>query len=386
MPKKVSKPAMSLAGIHRVTKKLKSGPKTYHYACRGGPLFWSSDMEIVEGSEAYFQALAAATAKIPTAVIPNRDLTKAVVDRFIVSPHFKALKPRTKKDYRKFLDSFAKEFGEDPIQMFEQKSSVAEILEWKNKWSDSLKQFDYAGTVVTLFLNWVKDAELSIEVHHHVGQKKLYKCNRAEIIWKPEEIQALLDVADEVEARIVVAASEGGLTPQDIGILTMSHVQRTPKGRRLYFQRTKTEASVAIPVTPEMAQLIDTTPVGQKYLVVNKTGGRLTPERASQIVRDLKKRANNAASSDKSNIHISDDLRLYDMRGTAATALLRAGCSLNEIAVTMGWGLRHASNIIEKYAALVPEVSDEVNKKLAKAKKKERKRAAKAAKKASAAL
>ena len=44
--------------------------------------------------------------------------------------------------------------------------------------------------------------------------------------------------------------------------------------------------------------------------------------------------------------------------------MLRAGCSLNQIAVTMGWGLRHAANIIEKYAALVPEVTDEVLEKL----------------------
>jgi hypothetical protein len=61
---------------------------------------------------------------------------------------------------------------------------------------------------------------------------------------------------------------------------------------------------------------------------------------------------------------IRDELRLYDLRGTAATALLRAGCSLHEIAITMGWGLRHAANIIEKYAALVPEVSYEVLEKL----------------------
>jgi hypothetical protein len=110
MPKKVSKPATSLAGVHRVTKKLKSGPKTYHYACRGGPLFWSSDMEIVEGSEAYLQAFAAATAKIPTALIPNRDLTSTVVDRFISSAQYNKLSDRTKKDYRKYLDSFSEEF------------------------------------------------------------------------------------------------------------------------------------------------------------------------------------------------------------------------------------------------------------------------------------
>jgi hypothetical protein len=73
---------------------------------------------------------------------------------------------------------------------------------------------------------------------------------------------------------------------------------------------------------------------------------------------------NAAAESDPKAITIRDELRLYDMRGTAATELLRAGCSLNEIAVTMGWGLRHAGNIIEKYAATVPEVADEVLAKL----------------------
>lgn len=54
-------------------------------------------------------------------------------------------------------------------------------------------------------------------------------------------------------------------------------------------------------------------------------------------------------------------------RGTAATEPLRAGRSLNEIAVKMGWGLRHAANIIEKYAATVPEEADEVLAKLTRA-------------------
>ncbi len=61
---------------------------------------------------------------------------------------------------------------------------------------------------------------------------------------------------------------------------------------------------------------------------------------------------------------IRDELWLYDLRGTAATALLRADCSLNQIAVAIGLRHRHAANIIEKDAALVPEVSDEVLDKL----------------------
>ncbi|GAB5438247.1 hypothetical protein [Falsiruegeria mediterranea] len=67
-----------------------------------------------------------------------------------------------------------------------------------------------------------------------------------------------------------------------------------------------------------------------------------------------------------------DELHFYDMRGTAATELLRAGCSLEEIATTMGWGIRHAGNIIEKYVALAPEKSDEVLLKSADARKRAR--------------
>lgn len=56
-----------------------------------------------------------------------------------------------------------------------------------------------------------------------------------------------------------------------------------------------------------------------------------------------------------------DELRLYDIRGTAAKELLRAGCCVYGIAATKGWGLRHAASVIELYAALAPEVADEVH-------------------------
>lgn len=211
--------------------------------------------------------------------------------------------------------------------------------------------------------------DASITTHFHVDIERLYKSKGAHLVWLPEEIQALKSVANDREARIVIAASEGGLTPQDIGLLKREHVQKTPKGRRLFFKRTKTGNPVAIPVTPALAELIDTTPTRQEYLVVSLEGRKLQPERASTIVRDLRNRVNERAKGDPSKFSIRDELHLYDMRGTAATELLRAGCSLEEIAVTMGWGLRHASNIIEKYVALVPEKSDEVLLKLAAARK-----------------
>ncbi|SFT91161.1 tyrosine-type recombinase/integrase [Sedimentitalea nanhaiensis] len=187
-------------------------------------------------------------------------------------------------------------------------------------------------------------------------QPKLYKSNRAELIWSPEEVQALLDAARPKEARVIIAASEGGLSPQDIGILKLRHVQATPRGRRLFLRRTKTGNPISLPVTPALGALIDTVPSGQEWIVTSRTGKRLTSLRASQIIREVKLRHNARARLDADMMPIRDELHPYDLRGTAATALLRAGCSLKEIAVTMGWGLRHAGPVIERYVALVPEV------------------------------
>lgn len=360
-----------IKGVHRVSKKLSGGVvRAYHYAFRGGPMFWHSGMEFDASDKAYVFSYDDALRHQPAKPAFSGLSTKAVIDRFRNSIHFTKKSPRTQKDYKKYLDAFEAEFGDDPIALFEEKESTTEIRKWKNdNWSHSPKQYDYATTVVTLFLNWAKDEDASIAINHHQRVKKIYKANRADILWLPHELEAILAVADECEHRIVIAASKGGLTPQDIGILTMQHVQKTPMGRRLFFKRTKTGNPTAIPVTPALDALIDATPIAQQHLIVSKSGLPLKSHRASQIIRDLKTRANEAANEDETKFRVREDLRLYDMRGTAATELLRAGCSLNEIAVTMGWGLRHAANIIEKYAALVPEVTDEVLAKLAKAQK-----------------
>jgi integrase len=355
-------------GVHRVSKTLADGiVRKYHYAFRGGPCFWTSEDAHKPGDPEYAIAFADALKGVaPTITKAPGKSTESVVDSYRSSAHFKKLAPRTRSDYAKYLEAFVQEFGEDPIALFEETASLGEIREWKNRWASSPKQYDYATSVVTRLLNWAVKEEAALAVHHHKEVERLYHSDRADIIWLPDEVQALIDVANVREKRIVIAASEGGLTPQDIGILKQEHVQRTPRGRRLFFRRTKTGKPVSIPVTPALDELIDSTPADQEYLIVSLEGHVLTPRRASQIVRDLKERANASGSGQL----VRTELRLYDLRGTAATALLRADCSLNQIAVTMGWGIRHAANIIEKYAALVPEGADEVLRKLNAARKK----------------
>jgi site-specific recombinase XerD len=84
-------------------------------------------------------------------------------------------------------------------------------------------------------------------------------------------------------------------------------------------------------------------------LLTNARGNQLTPHRASEGLRQWRDKAG-----------LSEDLRLQDCRGTAATRLLDAGLSLSEIASHMGWSLRHAANVIEHYARVSPGETDAV--------------------------
>ncbi|WP_227269733.1 tyrosine-type recombinase/integrase [Roseobacter weihaiensis] len=104
----------------------------------------------------------------------------------------------------------------------------------------------------------------------------------------------------------------------------------------------------------QMAKVVDSTPDDRFLILTNASGGQLTEHRASEGVRQWRDKV--GLSPEK----IGYDLRLYDARGTAATRLLRAGLSLSQIAGCMGWSLRTAAAMIERYAQVSPNESDDV--------------------------
>jgi integrase len=344
---------VNLTGIHRVRRKLASGKyRRHHYAWRGGPKFWDSASDIRENSPEYLAALAE-VAQTPKG---TDYMTPQLVDDFLSSADFRTKKPRTQSDYRRWALRFAKEFTEDPARIFEDPRSRGEVNAWRDGWAHSPKQYDYAGTVVTVILNWARDAG-KIREHHCDRLRKVYHSDRADILWTPADIEAFNRIAPLWVRRILGAAVETGLRPGDLIGLNRSQIETTKAGRRLTVRTNKRGRIAAIPVTPGLAALIDGTPRDRLLILVNSKGRPLTEERASKSVTEWRRKA-----------HLSDDLRLYDARGTAATRLLRAGLTLSQIASHMGWSLDHASKVIEKYAAVSPDESDAVLEMLTRAK------------------
>jgi integrase len=93
-------------------------------------------------------------------------------------------------------------------------------------------------------------------------------------------------------------------------------------------------------------------------LSAGDSGEPLTEHRVSEGLRQWRDKAGLTEEA------LGYSLRLYDTRGTAATRLLNHGLILKEIAQHMGWSLRTAANMIEKYARVSADETDAILHKL----------------------
>ncbi len=339
-------------GVHRVRRRLVSGESRYHfYAWRGGPKFWIDEAR--EPKDPDFPLAFAEAVRRPK---PKEVLTPNLVDQFLSSAA-RAKGKRSFEDQRKWLLRFASHFHDAPIEIFEERGSRGEVNTWRAQWKHSPKQHDMAGTHAVRLLNWAVE-EGYLPEHHCHKLPRLYQVDRSEVVWTRQDREEINAIAPPWIKRLLCVACETGLRPGDLVNLSRSSIEQTPSGRRLRVRTSKRGRLAHIPVTAELAAVIDATPADQMLLLTNATGGQLTEHRASEGLRQWRDKAG-----------LDKDLRLQDCRGTAATRLLNAGLSLSEIAGHMGWSLRHASNVIEHYARVSPSESDAVLIKLAEARR-----------------
>lgn len=336
--------------VHPVRRKLADGTSRYHfYAWRGGPKFWTDNVQFPKSVE-FYHAFAEATARPQ----PANYMTPKMVDDFLSSTSMPKGE-RSRADIRKWALRFAEEFKDAPAQIFEDRRSRGAMNTWRALWKHSPKQHDMAGTHAVRILNWAVD-EGKLAEHYCHKLTRLYVVDRSEIVWTPADREAIYAKAPEWVCRLLCVACETGLRPGDLIKLTTGAVEQTPAGRRLRVRTNKRGRLAHIPITIELAKVIDVTPRDRLLILTNANGNQLTEHRASEGLRQWRDKAG-----------LSPDLRLQDCRGTAATGLLNAGLSLSEIANHMGWSIRNAANVIEHYARVSPDETDAVLVKLAQA-------------------
>ena len=348
---------IKVKGVHRVRRKLADGTvRIYHYASRGrGAVpFWNSAMAFDEGSPEYLAALSASRPVAEQA----RGLFREIIIEFTRSQDFARLAPRTQADMKTSFyhpkTGIDAKFGGGPRAVFDD----ARIRGMALKWRDGIggKVGDDRIRHLQRLVGWAVDRAMLR--HNHLQKiRSIYSANRADLFWTDDDIAAFEKGAPAHVARILIAATETGLRPGDLVSLCRAHIHPTPKGQRIVIWTAKRKRLASIPVTRRMAQLIADTPAEQSHFIVNKGGA---PYQHENYLGD-------AVSQWRDKLKIRNGLRLYDARGTAATRLLMADASLKEIATAMGWSIKHASEVIERYTALSPEMSDGLAEKLTRA-------------------
>ena len=233
-------------GVHRVRRQLKVGVRWHFYAWRGGPKFWEGE-ERFPRDPAFFHAYADAIERPK----PKDYMTFQMVDDFLSSTAMPKGE-RSRKDIQKWLLRFADHFKDAPAVIFEERGSRGVVNEWRAIWAHSPKQHDDAGVHATRVLNWaVSEGKLAEHFCHKLH--RLYEVDRSEIVWTPSDIEAFNAIAPEWVRRILAVACETGLRPGDLVTLTTSHIETTPKGRRLRVRTSKRQRVAHIPVTPRVS-------------------------------------------------------------------------------------------------------------------------------------
>ncbi len=334
---------VKVEGVH----KKKSKGREYH-ALRGvpGSTFWRTGDS--EHPDDYLRAYLAEREK--------HDLRREIsvpnlVDQWIDSPEVQRTAERTQQDYRKWALRFASKFSDLPPIGLQSPKFRGHVLKWRDKWAHSPKQSDYAVTVAVMFLNWLVDRS-EIDSHNCHKIRKLYSGDRAEIIITPAQVEAFNDIAPAPAWRAFNAALHTGLRAGDLIRLERDHFTG-PDNRLLVIKTNKRGRVARIPVSPVLKKIYDDTPPRRDLILVTEKGRPFGTSRLSQYVKGWMRRA-----------EFPEEIALTDTRGTAATNLILQGKPLAEVAKHMGWSLRYAQNVIDRYVEIAPDIGDQIVTKL----------------------
>ncbi|TNC49031.1 hypothetical protein FHG66_12785 [Rubellimicrobium rubrum] len=347
---------VKLKGIHKVRKRLADGSLAeYHYAWRGGPRIWDRSKPFSVHSIDYVEAYRAAT----NSLIETRGTFQKVIDEFLSSSEFAQLGVRTQRDHRQNIvrpKGIEDVFGRAPIEAFEDKRIRAQIMRWRDSFSEGTG--DQMMATMQRIISFAYDRGL-IGEHHLLKIKRRTKSNRAHIIWTQAEIDQFVAGAPVYVGRILVAAVETGFRPGDLQVFSRKDIERRNSDQARILLRTRKSRKrnyASVPVTPRLATLIAELPADQERIIVTSEG---KPFEKTDSMGQL-------ISFWRDFLGIRKELRLYDARGTAVTRLVRANCSLSELATHMGWSFQHAAHMLERYAALDPDMADGILEKVLK--------------------
>lgn len=311
---------LPVKGVHIV----KSNGSTYVYAWRGGPRIKA---EI--GTPEFFQELAEVTNK---ATAPDIRKISGLVADYRGSDDWKRLADKSRKNWIPFLDSVTETFGSTSIGAFDRPLIRVAIRQWRDRYKHSPRQADMALQALSRVLSFGV-AEGRLQANACTGIPRLYKSNRADIIWLPEDIEALSEHASKEVMWAVRLASLTGLRKSDLLKLSWSHVQTNSIERRT--SKSNHQKTAVIPLYRELRELLAEIPKRATTILTNSDGHPW--------------KTGFDASFRPAKLKAGIDHHFHDLRGTAATRMYMAGLTVREIAEMFTWSEDQVERLIRVY-------------------------------------
>jgi integrase len=335
-----------LPGVHRVRRPGAAGGGTeYWYAWRGGPqiLRASAPSDVLldrEVARRMAQATAAYQRLHSQRQAPERAVFFGLVTRYLQSAEFQRAAPRTRRDRRKHLDRAREDLGPLELSALEARGARAALLAWRDRYAGTPKTADELAGAVSTVLQWALDRG-EILANPLAGFPRLYRVNRAEAIWEPHDLEALLAHASRELSHAVRLAALSGLRLGDLVRLPWSAVGE----HAILWQTGKSRGrrTAVIPVHDDLRALLAEIPRGESPTVLNSARGR--PWALPGLGTAFRRAKLDAAAAGAAVEH----LRFHDLRGTAATNFIRAGLELDDVATVLGWVKGRVEQIAARY-------------------------------------
>jgi len=318
-----------LKGALKVTAK----GRDYWYAWRGPPL--GPRLQGAPGSPEFHASYIEAHSALRA---PDTERFYSLVVAYRASAEFDNLAPVTKKNWSPWLDRISEHFGDLRIAQFERPQKIRPIIiRWRNMSAKTPRAADMGMQALSRVMAHAVDPLGKLASNPCDGIKRLYRSNRADIIWTNEDIATLKRVCPPEIAHAVDLASHTGLRLSDIVRLSWSHIGELEIA--LATSKSRHRRTARIPLYDALRDVLASIPKRSTVVLTNSFGRPWTANVLGSSFSAAKGAAGLAA------------LHFHDLRGTAATRFYAAGLPEPVIAEILGWEGEHVSKMIRLYVS-----------------------------------
>lgn len=312
--------------LHVLCKRLKTGPRWYVYAWRGGP-----QIHVQDGPRPVItpDILDKARAARIDGKASYAGSFEAIIDAYLESPEFDRLAKVTKDDYRRWLTRISARFGNAPLEIMADYRLRKDILQWRDKWKDRPRAADRGIGTLSTVLGWASQRGM-IATNIAAGLGTLHRVDRSDLIWEDRHWEAVKNVPEHI-MRALELGKMTGLRLGDLMRLDWSHVGPNA----IVILTSKRKVIAAVPMHRELKAFLDTLATSEGTVLRNSKGDTWTTSGFKSSWRTAKPKG--------------FDRHLHDLRGTCATWLMTKGLTDTEIATVLGWKAGRIAEIRARY-------------------------------------